>query len=121
MPRRDKNQHLLQRHGKWHINKRIAGTSNYYRKSLKTADIDVGRERRDKILLELEEKAQEVETARDIVAIREKYLNAISENEREYIRDQIEDQADDMAIELGVYEQVRGPTPLDELSDDASP
>jgi len=26
-----------------------------------------------------------------------------------------------MAIELGVYEQVRGPTPLDELSDDASP
>ena len=84
MSKKIKNKHLIKRHGKWHINKRIAGSAKIYRRSLKTDNIEIARERRDQILLEMKNKAQVVEKARDVLTIRKKYLDTLSDDEREF-------------------------------------
>jgi hypothetical protein len=114
---RHKNQHLLSTNGRWYIKKRLPDGSGHLRRSLHTRDINEARIRRDEILKKFNQVVTEVDTHKDLVALRSLYLSTFRDDEREILEDRIIDQSEDLASRLGMWELIKGDTPEHALSE----
>ena len=119
MAKNGKDRYLKKRHGRYWFKRRIAGTNKTKEFSLKTDNLNEARKLRDEYVRIMNEQSTKVEVAKNTLEIRERYLNTLDENEKEYIEEQVKDQADDLAYSLGIYEQLNDHTPVEELSPDA--
>jgi len=116
MVQNNKNTHLLQRNGYYYFQRRIAGTSQFKKQALRTKDIHEARELRDELVRIMDEQASKVLVAKSTLDIRNQYLNALDDEEKDYIEEQVQDKADDLAYSLGVYEQLHYHTPTEDLT-----
>ena len=116
MAKNGKDKYLKKRHGRFWFKRRIAGTDKTKEFSLKTTNLLEARKLRDEYVRIMDEQASKVEVAKNTLEIRERYINTLDEDEKEFIRDQVEEKADDLAYSLGVYDQIKGHTPIEELT-----
>tara|TARA_R110002020_G_scaffold216777_3_gene424601 strand:+ start:1026 stop:2216 length:1191 start_codon:yes stop_codon:yes gene_type:complete len=116
MVRNNKDAHLIKRNGYYYFQRRIAGTSKFKKQALRTKDISEARKLRDELVRIMDEQASKVLVAKSTLDIRNQYLSALDENEKEFIEEQVQDKADDLAYSLGVYEQLHDHTPTENLS-----
>ena len=103
MPKQD-TKYLQQRNGWWHFTKRIPNNGTYIRRKCGTKSLKEAQIKRDQFLKEMDTTLLKHQQVSDVHALRSQYMEAIGDDEKEYVREQILDEADTIASELGVME-----------------
>ena len=90
--------------GIYWFRRRISGSRQVHRESLKTRDRKEAVRARDHILKGWDEIDRKVSDAQNLIAIRRQYVSATKPEEKAQLEELIQDKAEDMAQSLGVLE-----------------